>query len=44
MSLKFLLVGDCGVGKTNIIFRYAKNEFYQDITPTVGVSMMTKSI
>lgn len=35
--LKFILVGNAGVGKTSIINRLSRNEFDPDVTTTVGV-------
>lgn len=34
---KLILVGDAGVGKTNILTRYTKNEFNFDSKSTIGV-------
>lgn len=35
--LKIIIIGDSGVGKTNIISRYTKNKFSSEIAPTIGV-------
>ncbi len=37
LILKVLLVGDSGVGKTNIVTKYIKNEFSENTKATVGV-------
>lgn len=44
LSLKIVIVGNSGVGKSNLMSRYATNEFSQDTQATVGVEFMTKSI
>ena len=35
--IKIVLVGDSGVGKTNILGRYVKNKFINNTKPTIGV-------
>lgn len=35
--LKLVIIGDSGVGKSNILSRYVKNEFSQNSLPTIGV-------
>ncbi len=42
MIFKVVLIGDSGVGKTNILSRYMKNEFNFDTKATVGVEFATK--
>ena len=39
---KVVIVGDSGVGKTNLIGRYLKNEYKQDTKATVGVEFGEK--
>ena len=39
---KIILVGDSGVGKTNILNRYTKNEFNFDSKTTIGVEFGSK--
>ncbi|CAD8192327.1 unnamed protein product [Paramecium pentaurelia] len=41
---KIILIGDSGVGKTNILQRFLKNEFILDSKPTIGVEFSTKTI
>lgn len=42
--LKVLLVGDSGVGKTNIVTKYIKNEFNENSKATVGVEFCFKKL
>jgi len=41
-NLKVVIVGDSGVGKSNIINRYCNDQFYQDGKATVGVELENK--
>ena len=41
---KIVLVGDWGVGKTNILSRYTRGEFILGSPGTVGVQFSTKSL
>ena len=43
-SLVVVLIGDTCVGKTNILSRYTKNEFYTDTRSTVGVEFASKCV
>ncbi len=40
--VKIVLVGDSGVGKSNILLRYLRNEFHFDSKATVGVEFGSK--
>ena len=42
-SIKVVIVGDSGVGKSNILSRYVHNEFSNDCRATVGVELSTKT-
>jgi small GTP-binding protein len=44
MIFKIILVGDSGVGKTNIHNRYIKNDFNINTKSTVGVEFASKNI
>ena len=44
LILKLVLIGDSGVGKTNILSRYNNNEFSLTTQPTVGVEFGNKII
>ena len=41
---KLILVGDSGVGKTNILSRYINNEYSSNSESTVGVEFSTKML
>ena len=42
--IKIILLGDSGVGKTNIILRYLKNEFNSNSLSTIGTTFGVKQI
>ena len=44
MIFKILIIGDSGVGKSNLLLRYVKNEFASDMRSTVGVEFGTKML
>lgn len=37
-------LGDSGVGKTNLLSRFTKNEFNLESKPTIGVEFATKTM
>ncbi|KZV40513.1 hypothetical protein F511_40145 [Dorcoceras hygrometricum] len=41
---KVVLIGDSGVGKTNLLSRFSRNEFSQSSKSTIGVEFATRSI
>lgn len=41
---KLLLIGDSGVGKSSILFRYADNSFTDSFVSTIGVDFKVKNI
>jgi len=43
-DIKMILLGDCGVGKTNIISRYLKNEFKEKEMSSTGANYAMKKI
>ncbi|XP_046578499.1 ras-related protein Rab-11B isoform X1 [Haliotis rubra] len=42
--LKFVLIGDSGVGKSNLLSRFTRNEFNLESKSTIGVEFATRSI
>lgn len=42
--LKIVLIGDSGVGKTNLLSQFARGQFNQDSKTTIGVEFATKTI
>jgi len=43
-SIKFIIIGDTGVGKTQIVYRYTKGEFNDAIESTLGTDFSSKNI
>lgn len=41
---KIVIIGDSGVGKSNLLLRYTSNEFIEDSRSTIGVEFATKNI
>lgn len=41
---KIVLIGDSGVGKSNLLSRFTRNEFHLESKSTIGVEFATKSI
>ncbi|EAW82678.1 hCG1642576, isoform CRA_a [Homo sapiens] len=42
-ELKVCLLGDTGVGKSSIVYRFAQDHFDRNISPTIEVSFVTKT-
>ena len=42
--LKIVLIGDPGVGKSNLLWRYTKDEFKMQSPATIGVEFASKCI
>jgi len=43
-TLKYLVVGDSGVGKTSLLMRYCEDSFQTDYLSTIGVDFKIKRI
>jgi len=41
---KYVVIGDSGCGKTNIVTRFSTNEFYEASRPTIGVDFFQKDL
>lgn len=41
---KIVMIGDSGVGKSNLLSRFVDNSFNMDSKPTIGVEFATKNI
>uniref|UniRef100_A0A8C7ED25 Ras-related protein Rab-25 n=1 Tax=Nothoprocta perdicaria TaxID=30464 RepID=A0A8C7ED25_NOTPE len=44
IPLPFVLIGDSGVGKSNLLSRFTRNEFNLESKSTIGVEFATRSI
>lgn len=44
LTISVVLIGDSGVGKSNLLSRFTRNEFNLDSKSTIGVEFATKSI
>lgn len=44
LLLKIVIIGDSGVGKSNLLSRFVRNEFTQESKTTIGVEFATKTI
>lgn len=42
--IKIVLIGDTGVGKTNLLSRFSRNQFNPDSKSTIGVEFATKTL
>ena len=42
--LKYVIIGDSGVGKSNILLRYINNTFSEEFKATVGVEFGAKNL
>lgn len=42
--LKYIIIGDSAVGKSNILLRYVQNKYFENSHPTIGVEFGTKNI
>ncbi len=43
MLFKVILIGESGVGKTNLFNRFMRNEFKSDTTATIGIEFAIKN-
>lgn len=41
---KIVMVGDSGVGKSQLLNRFVKNEFHMKSKPTIGVEFLTRTV
>ena len=44
ITLKYIVIGDSGVGKTNLLVRYCEDAFHSDYLSTIGVDFKIKRI
>lgn len=43
-TLKMILIGESGVGKTSLLLQFSDEKFSKDVTSTVGIDFRTKRI
>jgi len=41
---KIIIIGDCGVGKTNILIRFCEDTFKNTYVATIGVDFKIKTV
>ena len=41
---KLVMLGDSGVGKSNLLLRYTKNDFNPNTAITMGIEFATKTV
>ena len=41
---KIVLIGDSGVGKSNLLYRFTRNEFNLESKTTIGVEFSQKNV
>ena len=39
---KILLIGNSGVGKSSLLFRFSENKWEKEFIPTIGVDLVSK--
>ena len=44
ITLKYLVLGDSGVGKTSLLVRYCEDTFQADYLSTIGVDFKIKRV
>ncbi|KAH3813239.1 hypothetical protein DPMN_141691 [Dreissena polymorpha] len=44
LHIPVVLIGDSGVGKSNLLLRYTKDEFRFDSASTIGVEFATRLV
>ena len=42
--MKIVMIGDTGVGKTNILFRFSHHQFHELYTATIGLDFKIKNV
>jgi small GTP-binding protein len=43
-TYKIIIIGDSSVGKTNLLVRFAENEFTDSVQPTIGIDFKTRQV
>lgn len=43
-TLKTIILGDSGVGKSTLLYKYYNNKYSDDITSTIGINYISKNV
>ncbi|KAJ3453018.1 ras-related protein rab-5c [Anaeramoeba flamelloides] len=44
MQKKIVLLGDSSVGKSSLVYKFVKDQFFENQEPTIGASFLTKTV
>ena len=43
-EIKVVLLGDSGVGKTSLVYRFVMDNFNSNLDPTIGAAFMARNL
>lgn len=44
LNINLMVIGDSNVGKSNLCSRFVKNEFNENLNPTIAADLFNKNI